>query len=139
MELLLLSSSHWSAMRAHVASCAPLEACGLLAGKENSVISVLPISNLAGSRTRFRMNPAEQLRAFAWMESNHMNFVGIYHSHPSGPEKPSATDINEAAYSVAYVIWFPSMGDWHARGFRITNSRTSNVELRITEGLQPPQ
>ena len=31
--------------------------------------------------------------------------IGIFHSHPAGPETASVTDIAEAAYEVVSVIW----------------------------------
>ena len=120
-------------MRMHVSSCAPLEGCGLLAGKDNMVAFVMPISNQTRSRTQFRMDPVEQLRAFSWMESEQLELIGIYHSHPTGPQKPSITDIQEAAYEVVQVIWFPTGEDWHAVGFWIENSRASEVELCIED------
>jgi proteasome lid subunit RPN8/RPN11 len=137
MEQLILTPNQWNAMRTHVISCAPLEACGLLAGTKNLVTDVLPIANDAASPTQFRMEPAEQLRTFAWIETNRLDLVGIYHSHPKGPENPSVTDIAEAAYAVVHVIWSPAGVEWHARGYCIVNSQTSDVELRIEEDPEP--
>ena len=61
---LKLKHEHWNIMRAHVQAHAPLEACGLLAGKNNRVEKVLLLENQAKSRVKFRMNPKEQLEAF---------------------------------------------------------------------------
>ena len=100
-----LKREHWDVMRAHVLAHAPLEACGLLAGKNNLVEKVLLIENQARSRVKFRMDPKEQLQAFNWIELNGLDLVGIFHSHPAGPETVSATDIEEAAYAVMQVVW----------------------------------
>lgn len=127
-----LKQGHLDVMRAHVESHAPLEACGLLAGKNNSVEKVLLIANQAQSPVRFRMNPAEQLKAFDWMESHGLDLLAIFHSHPAGPETVSVTDIAEAAYPVAQIIWSRPNGIWQARGFWIENGQITEVQLQIT-------
>jgi proteasome lid subunit RPN8/RPN11 len=136
MEL-KLKREHWNIMRAHMQAHAPLEACGLLAGKNNQVEKVLLIENQAKSRVKFRMDPKEQLEAFNWIDSNGLDLVGIFHSHPAGPEKVSTTDIEEAAYAVTQIIWSRTKGNWIARGFWIENKHVSEVTLEIMDSEQP--
>ncbi len=90
---------------------------------------VLPVRNAARSPVRFRMDPAEQLRAFDWMQSNGLDLLGIFHSHPAGPDVPSPTDIAESAYTVVQLIWSYAQGAWKVRGFWIENGRLSDVKL----------
>jgi len=110
----------------------PLEACGLLAGKNNQVEVVIGILNQAQSPTRFVMDPYEQLNAFQWIESNGLELIGIFHSHPRGPGTASVTDIAEAAYPVVQVIVSRSGADWTMRGFWIEDGRADEVTLTIT-------
>lgn len=121
-------------MRTHVEINAPLEACGLLAGKNDSVEKVFLITNQAQSPVRFRMDPTEQLNALDWIDSNGLELLAIFHSHPAGPETVSVTDIEEAAYPVVNIIWSRSNGSWQARGFWIEDGHITEVELRITKG-----
>jgi proteasome lid subunit RPN8/RPN11 len=130
---LLLRKRHWQEMREHVEEQAPLEACGLLAGKNNEVERVILVQNQAQSPVRFVMEPYEQLEAFNWIDSNGLELIGIFHSHPAGPEVVSATDINEAAYEVVHVVWSRNHGPWQTRGFRIENGIVSEVSLQISE------
>jgi proteasome lid subunit RPN8/RPN11 len=118
-------------MRAHVEAHAPLEACGLLAGRERCVQAVLPVANRLQSATRFMMDPAGQLRAFEWIDDQGMELLGIFHSHPDGPEGPSATDIAEAAYDVVQVIWSLPRGAWGPRAYRLENGQVHEVELEL--------
>jgi proteasome lid subunit RPN8/RPN11 len=128
-----LKPRDWLMMRDHVQVHAPLEACGLLAGKNDSVEKVLLINNEAQSPIRFRMNPKEQLNAFAWIESNGLDLVGIFHSHPSGPETLSPTDIAESAYGVAQIVWSRTNGEWNARGFWVENKQMDEIILNVIE------
>ncbi len=111
--------------------CAPLEACGLLAGKGCRVESVFFVANAAQSPVRFRMDPQEQLETFNQIEARGLELVGIFHSHPAGPERPSPTDVAEAAYPVVHLIWFVDGETWRARGFWIEAGRVSEVDLHI--------
>ena len=118
-------------MRRHVAAQAPLEACGLLAGKQDTVEVVLRVHNAEQSPEKFRMDPQEQYNAFMWIESKGLELVGIFHSHPAGPEIASITDIEESAYDVIHVIWSRTGRIWKARGFWIETGQAIEVPLQV--------
>jgi proteasome lid subunit RPN8/RPN11 len=134
MQSLHLKSEHWQSMREHVQACAPLEACGLLAGKNNLVLAVLFVRNQAESPVRFVMDPIQQLNALDWIDANGLELVGIFHSHPTGPETVSVTDIDEAAYEVVHIVWSRLNDEWQARGFWIENGQVSEVTLEMAAG-----
>jgi proteasome lid subunit RPN8/RPN11 len=131
IKVLKLKAEHWRAMRRHVSSQAPLEACGLLAGKQDSVENVLRVRNADQSPLRFRMDAQEQYQAFEWIDAHGLDLVGIFHSHPSGPETASPTDIAEAAYEVVHVIWSRTRRTWGARGFWIEKGQVTEVDLEV--------
>ncbi len=120
-------------MIAHVDAQLPLEACGLLAGKGSSVESVLVVENQAQSPVRFVMDPIGQLQAFEWIESNGLDLLAIFHSHPTGPETVSPTDIEDSAYAVVNVILARVDGGWRARGFWIEDNGFEEVSLEILQ------
>jgi proteasome lid subunit RPN8/RPN11 len=130
---LTISKTHWQEMLAYVEQNAPLESCGLLAGKNDQVGKVIFVRNQAQSPARFVMDPYEQLKAFDWIESNGLDLLGIFHSHPVGPETASAADIAEAAYEVVYLIWSRKQDYWIARGFWIENGTATEVHLQIAD------
>lgn len=112
---------------------APEEACGLVAGRESLTRRVFPVSNELHSRTRFRMDPSEQLKILLEIEESGCELLAIYHSHPDGPERPSATDIAEAAYpGVVHLIWHFRAGAWECLGFLIEEQQVIPVSLRVT-------
>lgn len=131
MHPLYLTKEQLQIMIDHVNAEAPLEACGLLAGIDSSVEKIFLVQNQAHSPIRYVMNPQEQLNAFAWIESHRMNLLGIFHSHPTGPETVSPTDIDEAAYEVIQVILSRMDAGWRARGFWIKDNDYSEIELRV--------
>ena len=116
-------------MLQHVSEHLPLEACGLLAGKNGRVEKVIPVRNQAQSPVRFVMDHYEQLQAFDWIDSQGLDLIGIFHSHPAGPGTVSAVDIAEAAYEVVQIIWSPMDGSWSMRGFWIKDGQAQEVAL----------
>jgi len=111
---------------------APQEVCGLLAGSGVEVLRVYSVTNILHSPVRYRMDPAEQLKVFLEIEENGWELVGIYHSHPKGPDLPSITDLREAYYPDAvFLILFPGAGTWRCRGFRIREGEVHEVRVRI--------
>ena len=131
MRTLSLTQEQIQQMIAHVDAHLPYEACGLLAGRGSSVENVLMVTNQAQSPVRYLMDPIEQLHTFEWIEAQGLDLLGIFHSHPTGPETVSPTDIAEAAYDVVYVIVSRSNGIWHTCGFWIQDAAYDEVTLQI--------
>jgi proteasome lid subunit RPN8/RPN11 len=133
ISTLALSDSLLQEMIAYVDQYAPLEACGVLAGKAARAEKMIGVLNQAQSPVRFVMDPYEQLHAFDWIDSNGFDLVGIFHSHPTGLEIVSPTDISEAAYDVVHLVLSYTGAQWKARGFWIENGKASEVTLEINE------
>ncbi len=132
MKSLLVTKEQLQQMISHVDMHAPLEACGLLAGRDATVEKIFFVQNQAQSPVRYVMDPIEQLNAFEWIDSNGMDLIGIFHSHPAGPETVSPTDVEEAAYTVTYVVFAHVKEKWCARGFWIEDGGFREVTLLVS-------
>ena len=130
-SILILNKQQASEIIEYLDSHVPLEACGLLAGKNDRVEKVIFVRNQAQSPVRFVMDPYEQLHAFDWIDSNELDLLGIFHSHPSGPETASPTDIAEASYDVVHIICSRKMGQWKLSSFWIEEGQATEVTLQI--------
>lgn len=130
---LVLEYRHWNMMREQVTAEAPLEACGLLAGRGERVDQVFLMQNAARSEVRFRLDPLEQLDAFNAIDERGLEIVGIYHSHPQGPSTPSPTDVAESVYPVINLIWSQGQQGWEARGFWIEDGSFLEVPVELAK------
>jgi proteasome lid subunit RPN8/RPN11 len=100
----------------------PKEVCGVLAGEREGstsrVDAVYPVPNVADRPTvRYTLDPEAQFAAFEAAEKAGREVVGFYHSHPTGPPRPSETDVDGAAWpDHSYVICatdgHPYVGSW---------------------------
>lgn len=117
---LSLSSEHLEEMQRHVEDCFPEEGCGILGGFADRVAWVIPITNILHSSTRFQMDPREQIDAFFKIEDAGGKLIGIFHSHPNGPQFPSESDVRENAFPEAvHVIWHHLDEEWNYQAYRI--------------------
>jgi proteasome lid subunit RPN8/RPN11 len=135
--MLRLTTSVRDAILDHAREGAPREVCGVLGGTRGGwptedrgddrdghthASTALRAENVAEQpRSRYELDPAEQLRLMEEIEEGGEAVVGFYHSHPSGPEGPSATDAAQAAWEgYSYVICSlavaPSVGSWRWTG-----------------------
>lgn len=82
------------------------EICGLIGGSGEFAQSLYPVANASPTpATAFYMDPQGQIGAMRAMRDHTEELVGIYHSHPTTPARPSVADHAQAAYpGVAYLI-----------------------------------
>ena len=89
----------------HARDAAPLECCGLLAGKDELIDEYICTENIRASEVAYQVNPAEHFAAIKSLRARGRVVVGAYHSHPRTPAVPSATDLAEAHDAdLLYVI-----------------------------------
>ena len=135
MRSIVLRQIHWNEIQAHLEECLPFEGCGFFAGWDRHVTEVHQIRNVLRSTTRFQMDPREQVRILFDVEGRGLDLLGIYHSHPSGPPRPSGVDRSEAAYPGAVHLICGRDGDrWRCQAFTIgERGLASQVRIEWTE------
>lgn len=128
---LLLTADQLEQILAHCRREAPNEACGLLTGRAGRVARVWPCRNLLASPEAFQVDPQDQLTALrsAWAEGD--DLVGLYHSHPQTPARPSARDIAEAFYPEAVYLIVSLRDGEQAKAFSIAAGAVRPVEISI--------
>lgn len=131
---LYLHDEHWNLMRLDILDRMSEEACGIVAGIEETSCAVFPVTNILHSAVRFRMAPEEQLDVFNQIEDQDLQLLAIYHSHLKGPDRPSPIDIAEAYYpELINLIWSNITGEWNCRGFIIDEGQVTPVPVARLE------
>lgn len=94
----------------------PYETCGLLLGKmEDSLRTVFgafetPNANQDRKHDRYEISPEDYLRAEKRAKEFGLEIVGVYHSHPDHPDRPSKFDEERAFEGWSYMILSVSKG-----------------------------
>jgi proteasome lid subunit RPN8/RPN11 len=103
--------------------------CGLVAGRDGQAEQVHPGRNVSPTPlVAYELDIATLAKQIEFEEDG-LALAAVYHSHPRGPETPSATDVRLAHYPDA-VYLICSLADPAApvlRGFRIVTGDVSEV------------
>lgn len=102
----------------------PFEICGFMIGKMNydtevrEVFEVIQVENQNKERAndRFDISPKDYVKVESYADSRGLQIVGIYHSHPDHPDRPSQTDLMYALEDMSYIIL--SVKNGKAESFR---------------------
>ena len=112
---------------------APIEACGILAGKNRQVLKRYEMTNTDKSSDHFMMHPEEQFKVVKDIRSSGLEMLAIYHSHPETPARPSQEDIRFALTpDVVYVIVsLQDVNNPALKGFLIENRKPKETIVKI--------
>jgi [CysO sulfur-carrier protein]-S-L-cysteine hydrolase len=107
------------------------ECCGLLGGKNGIITTIFASTNAMASASAYEITPAELLRQMREIRGAGLEMMGIYHSHPNGENRPSATDVERAYYPEAvYFVISPGSGAAKAiRAFTIREGVASELGI----------
>lgn len=118
----------------------PYEICGFMIGKHDynsnnrEVVEIIQVENQNKERAndRFEISPKDYLRVESYADSKGLQIVGIYHSHPDHPDKPSQTDKMYALEDLSYIIVSVNKGEArHFRSWQLVDGEFQEEEVRI--------
>ena len=129
MNTLIVNGVLLDEMLAHVAGLWPEEACGLVGGRDGRAVRLYPVENTRHSPVAFEMDPLQQIKAMLAMEAEGLELIAIYHSHPDGPARPSATDVANPYYpdAVQLIISLADRARPSVRAFTIIDGVVTEV------------
>lgn len=110
----------------------PIEACGYLAGNDNTISKWYGLTNIDNSSEHFSFDPKEQFATVKDARSNGLQILANFHSHPETPARPSEEDIRLAFDSniLYFIISFAAeMPD--VKAFKIINGTVEKIEIKI--------
>lgn len=102
-----------AAIAKHAEDTFPEECCGAMlghlgedGGDNRAIVEIMRIENTKGENRerRFLIDPMEVMRAEKMAKQKGLDVVGIYHSHPDHPSRPSDFDRDHAMPFWSYVI-----------------------------------
>jgi len=118
----------------HVLRAAPLEACGILSGRDSQVQRYYEMTNGDRSRDHYSMVPQEQFKVIKAIRAAQQEMLAICHSHPGTPARPSQEDLRLALTpDVVYVIVSLLEPETPVvKGFLIENAIVTEVPIVMT-------
>jgi proteasome lid subunit RPN8/RPN11 len=100
------TASAWQSLIQHAEAAYPFEGCGLLLGpfaKEKVAQKVVTLKNTLREEGRgrfdFAFSAQEFMQAQKAAEKEKLDVVGLFHTHPDHPPRPSPTDTSQPMLS----------------------------------------
>ena len=136
---LILSPQAMSQIEEHGARHYPEEAAGLLLGKQvgsdRQITAILPLANTfdEGQRERrYLISPEAMVKAEDDAEALGLEIVGVFHSHPDHPARPSEFDRSWAWPWFAYIITSIQAGKpENHRAWQLSEDRSDFNEIPL--------
>ncbi len=107
---LTISQTLLKEIREHGQKAYPHECCGLVLGKANhstkAATGLKPVSNRREDtpQNRYLIAPEDWLAAERETRKEGLDIIGVYHSHPDHPSRPSEFDREHAFPWYSYLI-----------------------------------
>ncbi|MCL4560380.1 MAG: M67 family metallopeptidase [Chloroflexi bacterium] len=116
----------------------PEEGAGFLLGKGGEIRQVQATIRLPNAREdtarhrRYLITADDMVSAEKIAEERNMEIIGVYHSHPDHPNRPSEYDLEWALPWFSYVITSVHEGRaLDSRSWRLKDDRTAFVEEKL--------
>jgi proteasome lid subunit RPN8/RPN11 len=141
--MLHLTEELLTQIHTHGEQAYPEEGAGFLLGaySDNGKREITAIFPLANSReeearhNRYLITPEDYLKAEVAADSLGLSLIGVFHSHPDHPNRPSEFDREWAQPFFSYVITNVQSGKAvESRSWRLTEDRTKFEEEEIRLG-----
>jgi len=136
--MLRLSKDVLKKIHAHGERAYPEEGAGFLLGMENESRDVQAIFPLTNSReasarhNRYLITPEDYLKAEMEADKLGLSLLGVFHSHPDHPNRPSEFDREWAQPFFSYIITNVDSGKAiESRSWRLLEDRSQFVEEKI--------
>ena len=120
------------AMLDHARDALPNECCGFLLGTTATIEEVTRATNLTPSPHQYQVDPRDHFAVIRQARQEGRTVVGVYHSHPSAPAVPSASDLEHATYAeylyvIVSVVEAPAAEE--IRAYRLVSQQFERVDL----------
>ncbi|MFD2369951.1 Mov34/MPN/PAD-1 family protein [Brevibacillus sp. GCM10020057] len=127
-----MSRTVWHEMVRHCLEERPMEACGLLSGRNGCAETLWRMENIEKSPVAFAMDLRHVQKVLQKMALKGETLAGIYHSHPTAPPLPSLEDIAYAHYpEAAYLIVSLSSSEPVIGCYRIVGTRVFSLPYSL--------
>jgi [CysO sulfur-carrier protein]-S-L-cysteine hydrolase len=121
-------------MLAHARRELKIECCGLLAGRDGVITSIVPATNALSSATAYEIEPRELFEMFRYLRKKELTHLGQYHSHLSTENTPSPSDIEQAGYpdQAYFIVSLRPDAPNPVRAFSIRDGAVRELEIIST-------
>ena len=116
--------------------CYPQETGGILGGRGDTIMGVLPIANkIAQDRTAVFGITAEDIeRAYHFLVKHKLEYLGVYHTHPKGVPIPSVQDLSHNQ-KYLFIVGLQDRHNPDLYAWRVENNHVYSESIKIISDM----
>lgn len=143
--MLQLPSDVLAQIHAHGEEAYPEEGAGFLLGVDGEsrrVVKIFPLPNVredSARHNRYLISPGDYLKAEDEADRLGLSLIGVFHSHPDHPNRPSEFDREWAQPFFSYIITSVDLGKAvESRSWKLAEDRSqfTEEEIQIPNGKE---
>lgn len=110
----------------------PHETGGILGGRGNTILGVLPIVNKVtqDQNQHFGITSEDIERAYKFLVKHRLEYLGVYHTHPQGVPVPSAQDLSHHQ-KFLFIIGLQDRYNPALYAWKVKNGQVTAEDIKI--------
>ena len=136
--MFIITERQYNIIMHQAQACYPQESGGILGGRDNTILGVLPIPNkhLYDRTETFALSDDDIDTGYKFLDKHKLEYLGVYHSHPKGNPYPSDKDLSHQQRYLFIVglkdRYNPELYAWRVEG---TNVYPENIKIISDIGI----
>jgi len=131
-KIFVITQRHYDMVIKQAIDCYPEETGGIFGGNGLEILSVFPIFNKGVDKrnSQFGLSGEDIERGHIFVKKHHMQYLGIYHTHPKGIAYPSDADLSHNQ-KYLFIISLAEKGKPDFRAYEVHNKQPFNIPIYV--------
>jgi proteasome lid subunit RPN8/RPN11 len=134
--MFIITERQYNIIMQQAQACYPQETGGILGGRENTILGVLPIPNkhLYDRTEAFAISDDDVDLAYRFLAKHNLEYLGVYHTHPKGVAYPSAQDLTHNQRYL-FIISLQDRYNPELYAWRVENGKIYAENIKIMSDI----
>ncbi|MFH1541463.1 MAG: M67 family metallopeptidase [bacterium] len=134
--MFIITERQYKIILKQAVACYPQESGGILGGKDNTILGVLPIPNkfLYDRTETFAISDEDLETADNFLKKHKLEYLGVYHSHPKGSPTPSAQDLSHNQ-KYLFIVGLADPRNPELYAWRVENGKVYSENIRVISDI----
>jgi len=134
--MFIITERQYNIIMQQAQACFPQETGGILGGRENTILGVLPIPNkhLYDRTETFALTSDDIDTGYRFLSKHNLEYLGIYHTHPKGIAYPSEQDLSHNQ-KYLFIIGLRDRHNPELYAWRVEDGRVFAEDIKIMSDI----
>jgi proteasome lid subunit RPN8/RPN11 len=134
--MFIITERQYNIIMRQAQACYPQETGGVLGGRENTILGVLPIPNkyLYDRTEVFAVSDDDLTAADRFLIKHQLEYLGLYHTHPQGTPYPSEQDLSHRQ-KYLFIIGLQERHNPDFYAWRVEKGKVYSEDIKIISDI----